>query len=396
MKEQRKKILWLCSWYPGKTEPFNGDFIQRHAKAASLFNDVYVIHVIGDITGKFQKPLKEISKNGRLTEHIIYYKKASGFIGRIKSKVDYLFFFRQAIRRYMIENGKPDIVHVHIPFKAGLLGLWIQKRYRVPYIVSEHWGIYNEAAEDNFFTRSRFFKKLTKKVISKATSFVSVSKFLGNGVKEILPGRDYVLIPNTVNSDLFYYKEKPQGKFRFIHVSNMVPLKNAEGILRSFRVFCQGNTQAELIMVGDTDPAIRKYAQELNFDEGRVLFKGEVSYLQVALQMQAAHCLVLFSDIENSPCVISEALCCGLSVIATHVGGVPELVDTSNSILIQPHDENELSEAMNEMMNSYSKYNGKKIAAEAREKFSYPVIGQLFDDLYEKTLFHNTALERPK
>ncbi|HQV61525.1 MAG TPA: hypothetical protein PLG08_12150, partial [Chitinophagaceae bacterium] len=52
----RKKILWLCSWYPAKTDPYNGDFIQRHARAAALYNDIYIIHVAGDETGNTKKP----------------------------------------------------------------------------------------------------------------------------------------------------------------------------------------------------------------------------------------------------------------------------------------------------------------------------------------------------
>ena len=51
-------------------------------------------------------------------------------------------------------------------------------------------------------------------------------------------------------------------------------------------------------------------------------------------EMQQAHSFVLNSNIENAPCVISEALCCGLPVIATRVGGVPEMVDKFNGILV--------------------------------------------------------------
>ncbi|MBK8141573.1 MAG: hypothetical protein IPK57_11530 [Chitinophagaceae bacterium] len=75
----RKKILWLCSWYPAKTEPFNGDFIQRHARAAALYNDIYVIHVAGDETGNNKKPGEEIHQSEGLTEQIIYYQKSTSF-----------------------------------------------------------------------------------------------------------------------------------------------------------------------------------------------------------------------------------------------------------------------------------------------------------------------------
>src|SRR5450432_2361936 len=101
----RKKILWLCSWYPGKTEPFNGDFIQRHARAAALYNDIYVIHVVSDTKGKIKKTAVEINKTPGLTEHIVYYKKSGSFWGRFIGHYRLLGLFRHAIRRYILENG---------------------------------------------------------------------------------------------------------------------------------------------------------------------------------------------------------------------------------------------------------------------------------------------------
>ena len=71
----RKKILWLCSWYPNKIEPFNGDFIQRHARAASLYDDIYVIHVAADAFKTASKDEKVINKAEGLIEHFVYYKR---------------------------------------------------------------------------------------------------------------------------------------------------------------------------------------------------------------------------------------------------------------------------------------------------------------------------------
>jgi hypothetical protein len=77
----RKKILWLCSWYPSPTDPFNGDFIQRHAKAAALYNDIYVLHISG---AKDIKPLSVVNTiDEGLTEKIILYKNRKGIIGKL-------------------------------------------------------------------------------------------------------------------------------------------------------------------------------------------------------------------------------------------------------------------------------------------------------------------------
>lgn len=378
----RKKILWLCSWYPGKTEPFNGDFIQRHAKAAALFNDIYVIHVMGDGSGHITETQKEINKEAGLTEHLVYFKKNNSFFGRVKAHYQWLFLFRQAIRKYMVENGKPDLVHVHIPHKAGLPGIWLKKKYKLNYVVTEHWGIYNEVEVLNYSGRSSRFKNFTKKVFQYASACISVSNYLAAGVNKLVLPVSFTIIRNVVDTRLFYYSDKHTGPFRFIHVSNMVPLKNAEGILRAYQLLLSKGVSAELWMVGDTNSAIRDHAASIGLTGTGLSFFGELPYTAVAEKMQQSHCLVVNSNIENSPCVIGEALCCGLPVIATNVGGIPELTDETNSILIPPGNDEALAKAMEQMVVASDTYNGKKIAEDAKGKFSYSVIGKKFDDVY--------------
>lgn len=381
MPGSRKKILWLCSWYPNKLEPFNGDFIQRHGEAAALYNDIYVIHVAADSGGTFRRKETEITGTDTLMEERIYYPVSGGLFGKLSGHYRLLHLYRQAIRRYVRKHGKPDAVHVQVPLKAGLFGIWIKRKYGIPYALTEHWGIYNEVAEDNYTTRSRVFRHYTREVFRHAAAFVSVSRYLAEGVKAMVINRSYQVIPNCVNTDLFYYREHQNPVFRFIHVSNMVPLKNTEGIIRAFSRLPAG-LKASLLLVGDTEPGIRKFAEGLSFEPGQVEFRGEVPYAQVAAEMRESDCLVLFSNIENSPCVIGEALCCGLPVISTRVGGIPELLDATNGLLVEPRDEDALTEAMHAMIRNKGKYPCREIATRAAETFSYTVTGLQHDKLY--------------
>ena len=98
--------------------------------------------------------------------------------------------------------------------------------------------------------------------------------------------------------------------------------------------------------------------------------------------MQEANALLMFSRFENSPCSIIEALCCGLPVIATRVGGIPELINETNGMLVESLDNKGLIAAMGEMITNYTVYNRKKIAEDAAARFSYPVIGKKLDEVY--------------
>jgi len=379
---QRKKILWIVSWYPNKNDRFDGDFIQRHARAAAIYQDVHVIFVTD---AEMEKPTdEEWNYVTGLTEQIIYFKRKKGFAARLRKQLTWRSTFQQAVKNYIQENGLPDCVHVHIPWKAGLIALWMKKKYGKEFIVTEHWGMYNSVVEGNFYKKPKLFQALVKKIFLEAKIFVSVSAFLGRSVEEISGKKIDIIMPNVVDTSLFFFTEKKYSRFTFIHVSNMVPLKNVKPILDAFQKTLNATKKnVQLILIGNRNNEYVSYAEQLKLLNSSVFFKGEIPYTEVAQEMQRSHCLVLNSIMENSPCVIGEALCCGLPVIATKVGGIPELVSSTNSMIVPANDSDALAIAMIQMTEKYQAYQHKKIADEAGKKFGYSTIAQSFYDLYQ-------------
>jgi glycosyltransferase involved in cell wall biosynthesis len=379
---QRKKILWLVSWFPNKKDRFDGDFIQRHARAAAIYHDVHVIFVTDDDID--QSIEEEWNYATGLAEQVIYFKRKEGIAARYRKQVIWKKSFQNAVKKYIEKNGLPDCVHVHVPWKAGLIALWLKKKYGKEFIVTEHWGIYNKTVEDNFYTRSRFFQTLLKRIFSEAKCFVSVSKFLAKGIEGIVGRRANYIIPNVVDTTLFFYKEEKYSKFTFIHVSNMVPLKKVDAILDAFKLFLEETgANAQMILIGNRDNNYPCYAEGLRLLNHSVFFMGEIQYTEVAKEMQRSHCFILNSTMENSPCVIGEAFCCGLPVIATAVGGVPELIDHSNGMLIPSGDVHSLVNAMKEVWTNYFQFNPQQIAEDASKKFSYSTIAANLYELYD-------------
>jgi glycosyltransferase involved in cell wall biosynthesis len=318
-----------------------------------------------------------------LTEHVTCFPKRKSIAGKLLSHLRWQRYYRKAVRRYIKEHGKPDIVHVHIPMRAGIIALWIKRRFNIPFIITEHWGIYNDTERLNYTGRSRIFKDLTIKIFSKAAAFTSVSHYLGRGVNQQVMKMPYTVIPNVADTKLFRPGKEPGLPFRFIHVSNMVPLKNVEGIINAFALLTRQGIEAELVLIGDRDPALRDLAENAGLAPGKIVFRGEISYDAVAREMQEAACLLLFSDIENAPCVISEAHCCGLPVIATAVGGIPEMVNASNGMLVNPRDEKALADAMKDMIENYQRFDRNQIARNASAIYSYEAVGSQLAVLYE-------------
>ncbi|MFL5787583.1 MAG: glycosyltransferase [Flavisolibacter sp.] len=388
---RRKRILWLVSWYPNKNDRYTGDFIQRHAKAACIYNDIYVIFLTEADKGQ-REQTEKIEYTG-LTEVIIYNKKRKGILGRLLKQLSWKRSFSKAIQSYINENGIPDLVHVHIPWKAGVIALELKKQKGIPYILSEHWSIYNDMVEDNFNRQPVFIQSFIKAVYLQSELIVSVSKFLLMDMKKRLGEKYGIVLPNVVDTTLFHYSESKYSKFTFIHVSNMVPLKNVNLILDAFSYLIQNHNDvnAQFIFIGNANDQYIKYADSLGLLNKTVFFKGEVLYNEVAEEMKKSHALIIYSDIETFSCVTAEALCCGLPVIASSVGALPELINETNGVLVAPKDKLALVHAMKAIYTNYSSYNGKNISFAASAMYSYSTISEEFKELYSNVVIHSTV-----
>jgi glycosyltransferase involved in cell wall biosynthesis len=225
-------------------------------------------------------------------------------------------------------------------------------------------------------------------VFNKADAVTNVSAVVGDKLKMLFGLVEVKVIHNTVNTFLFNYRKHTLQKFRFIHVSTLTHQKNVEGILNAVKGLSKLRQDFELVIVGPIGPELVKMIATLNVTS-LVIYRGEISYPQVASQMQNASAFVLFSRHENFPCVIIEALCCGLPCITTNVGGVREAVNNGNGVIVESESEGQLIEAMAEMMNEYHRFDRLKIAEDAQEKFSYSTIGKQFYELYREIVKHN-------
>lgn len=385
----RKRILWLCSWYPNRTDPFDGDFIQRHARAAALLHDIHVIRVIGDPDLPPGKNDVKIKQGTGLTEQLIYIGKTNSLAGRSFFYLRWNQQFRKAVQDYINVFGKPDWVHVHVPYPAGRIALWVKQKYGVPFVVTEHWTIYQPGNAISYQQQPVRLRKLVYRVMKETSHFLPVSADLGQRVSQLVTPVSCAVIPNVVDTDLFYFQEKrynPDQVFLFIHVSGMSTQKNPEGLLRAFAAAYSEDSQIRLLMLGNRDDSLLRFAETFGLPAGTIRFGGEVSYPEVAREMQQADALVLFSNMENAPCVISEALCCGLPVIATETGGIPEMINDKNGLLVQPGNETDMKKALLNLKKNIYRYNRDLIASGAKELYSYEKVSAAFSTVYKNLL----------
>ncbi|MES1226520.1 MAG: glycosyltransferase [Bacteroidota bacterium] len=383
-----KKILWLPSWYPSKIDGFTGDFIQRHARAVALYLPLTVIYIVKDEKGIHTNDvLAETNVQERLHETIIYYKPFAagiGFIDKFFSSLKYFSVYKKYIRQYIAREGKPAFIHVHVPIRAGIPALWCKKKYGIPFIVTEHWCAYNTLNPRNFFTHSAVFRRLSKKIFESAAMVTTVCESNRKELHSLFNIKKSVIIHNVADGRLFYPGHNNSDiPFVFVHVSSLTSQKNVTGILDALNILKNNFQNWRCVIAGPPDPALINYAVRCGLQEV-IEWTGEIPYELVALHMRSSHCMVMFSRYENSPCTIIEALSAGLPVITSNVGGIPEIVNENNGLMVASEDVTALARAMEQMIYSYQKYNCGSIAEKAKQLFSYETVGAQIASLYSE------------
>ena len=383
---KRLNVLFLSSWYPCRKDLFNGNFVERHAESVAIYTNVFVIYACSDGNAKTIETESYI-KNG-VDTRIIYFPQIKNRIPLLANWFKY-FYLRKLYLEKIIELkksiGRVDIIHANVIYPVGLIAIYLKKRFKIPYIITEHWTGY---LTQNRSKLSFSVKKLSKYIVSNASAVLPVSDNLKKSMQALGFVAKYRIIPNVVNTELFSIKEAWQKPLRFIHISTLSDKhKNISGILRTVKRLTEKRTDFIFSIIGDgnIEPHIR-YSKELNIPKGIITFKGATPIEGIAQAMRVNDVFVLFSNYENLPCVISEAHCSGMPVISTNVGGVCEMIDESNGILIPEKDENALLEKMNYILNNYSNYNTFDIRKKAIEKYAYNKVGQQIISVYQEVL----------
>ena len=378
----KSKILWLASWYPNKLEPLNGDFIERHAKAASLLNDITVIYVKKDheqlTSGKTTIVEKEYKDHPSLKSITCYYKSFAGSLSLIK----YLRLQQKLIAAYIRQNGKPDVINVHISFAAGLGALFAKWKYGIPYIVTEHSTIFCPEASPSFRDQSYAARLFIRIIIKQALRITAVSHYLAQSLAGRFQIPEPVRIPNVVDTSLFYPSHVKHEVFTFIHISVLNYQKSPDEIIDAVDLLKQKTgVLFRLIIYGPYIPHIDNKIKKQHLEDV-IQYRQEVMQDELSAEVRKCHSLILYSRFETFGCVVIEAFASGLPVIVSDIPVMHELVTQQNGIFARIDNAEDLADKMLLMMEGYDRFDLKRVAEEAKEKYAFAVVARQFDELY--------------
>jgi len=380
-------ILYLSRWYP----PDSGHFVKDIARASSQYCRVSVIAAIPDPRIRLFKFRTEYNPDPELplqTVRVYFGSITSGMLSRMINPV--LYLLAQAIGyKFLVGRGlKFDLVHVHVLTRTALFAFLLKLIRGTPYIITEYWTRY---LPDSLAYRGFVRRKITSLLVKRADAMVCISQYLAEAmIRQGLRNHNYRVIPLAIRTGQFVpgvSSEEKQVK-RIIHISTFNNhSKNVFGILRAAKRLSLLRNDFELHMVGGAGTFLNEtidFARVIDPEGKYVIFHAAKFGIELAEEIRKSSFLLMFSNYETFSAVIQECLSCGIPVVATRAGAVPEYFNPGSGILVAPGDEDALVGSLDYMLDHYRDYDRNEIREHVVRRFSYEVIGNTYYQLYKQ------------
>ncbi len=290
----------------------------------------------------------------------------------------------------VVEEYGIDLIHAHyaIPYATSAIlarDMLMRENKKVKVVTTLHGTDVTLVGLDASFLRS------TQYAIAASDGVTAVSKYLAQHTHDAMgANRNIDVVYNWVDSTRFKPIHSPEYRARFakpeelivVHTSNLRPIKRPEDALKIFANIA-ATRPAKFIVIGDGPerPNMQALARELGIND-RVQFLGSMPMLEMILGV--ADLFLLPSAKESFGLAALEALSCGVPVLASNIGGLPEVITPDCGALHPLADIEAATKAAFKILENKN----MRLAARARaaEVFSPEKILPQYLEVYERAL----------
>jgi L-malate glycosyltransferase len=370
------KVLFIASWYPNSINPLKGIFVKKHAAAIKASGVEIEVLALTVGPGKFfQVKVDTAIDEYGITTHKIEFN--SWFYKLIHLDIFLQFgFLKKLYYKRIVQKFKPDIIHSNVLYPAAIMGDRLAKKESLPHIITEHWS-----GVDKFMNKS-LYARAGKKAYGSAKYVTVVSSFLKKSISKHIPDSNKIkVIPNVVDSNVFYFKPKQKReKLVFCCVAHWTGPKRPDLLFSALERFAAvGSFQFRLDVIGEGPLLDKMKETKWNF---------EINYLGSKFKEEIADCLrasdyfLHASNMETFSIVIAEAFSTGTPVLASNTGAIPELVNVTNGILCDNTIESWLEGLK---LITRKKFDNEHISLNS-ERFAPKNVGDAFKELYSSLI----------
>jgi glycosyltransferase involved in cell wall biosynthesis len=319
------------------------------------------------------------------TRHIVTHRDGS----RARKIATFAVAIPRCVRA--LAGARPDLVHVHMSsagsfFRKALL-FWIARAFRVPVLVHIHSGRF-----DRFHDRLPGpLRRTVRGVLTRAAAVVTLGEEWAARITRIAPRARVEILPNTVVVPQ-QAPRRPDGPTHVVFLGAICAAKGTFCLLEAWAKLAaewDGRAGARLTLAGDrgVDEARRTIA-DLGID-GSAQVRDWLPPSEVVALLASADVFVLPSRSEGQPMSVLEAMAHGVCVVASDVGGIPELVeDGRTGVLVPPDDVDALVGALRRVLDDRDLRErlGAAGRQRVRSEFDVDVVWRRLEALYRQVI----------
>ena len=251
---------------------------------------------------------------------------------------------------------RPDIIHAHWPFPHAYIALGAAKLFNIPLVLNFH------GAELLLIRKKKWVKPLLKFAIGQAQAVFANSSFTAGKIKAIR-NVDVEWSPYGTTLDVGggHTRNAPEphainGKFRILFVGRHIERKGICYLIEAAKYLPRDQFEIRIVGVGDLTEELKKQAASMPPESAEIIFTGKLSAEDLANEYRTANVFTLPAivdskgDTEGLGVVLIEAMELGLPVVASNVGGIPDVVvDGVSGILVPEKSPEALASAFKKL-----------------------------------------------
>lgn len=231
----------------------------------------------------------------------------------------------------------------------------VRKDFGIPFLLVAHGDVFSHPNSSFSRPLRRLYRSTARLSYREARHVVAVGSALAARARELGADETHVsVIPNGIDpqeigaptSDM----EASPTACGLLYVGRLAPEKAVDVLIRAMPLLRHRDVHLRIIGDGPCRVALRRLAQS-TATAGTIEFVGNVPRAGLSAYYKQAGIVVLPSLSEAQPVVTLEASICGRPIIASHVGGVPDVVKHQwNGLLVPPGDARSLAEAIDKLL----------------------------------------------
>jgi len=246
----------------------------------------------------------------------------------------------------LLRHHEVEIVNLHFPTIAGAAFHLLRRLglYRGKIALTFHGS---DIARVCGLARPQ--RRVWQHYIGAADEVLVCSQALAHRVRSVCAGRQPRIVHNGADMELFnrVARRRDSGPRRILHIGKFDRNKSQDVLLAAFQMLLDRRLDCTLTMIGGNGPELESVRRAAAVFGARAQVLVDIDHQRIPGYMADADLFVLPSRAEAFGIVLIEAGASGLPVVATKVGGIPEIIsDASTGLLVEPDDPPALAEAM--------------------------------------------------